>query len=444
MFFFSLKQVTMADAPMESLASLSRGMMDEQQFATDFDSFQQAAKRFLEQSSVEPRTQDFVPEDYFRSFKSIPLSTLVMEHETQVSVAEIWQRYESLDSITLTIFKDDYFRLMNRVDPSPAPSTAARSETRSVDDCGFDFGDHRPTVVLHTADDDSSEQFTANYRHKKHDFSERDEKSEAIEKERLEAYILCRVENQLKQEKRDELLSRKYLERIKSMLLEHRKEDLVLAEDFIKESARKVKEARDLLSFIPTLSEQILRDQAEQTHILWSKDTPDCELCSTKFTFFTRRHHCRRCGKCVCNSCSFYIGAEPINEKTSVLQPCRICKSCHVLCLDAQKQFRNPDDAKFLRVPSRESESSVSSLEKLIDGKPRFYVFPEEDITSVTRAFDGELSNWSKIPILAHSLLEKSHYAVQQTTLAATEMVSAGYQRVAQLVRPPPAIDNTK
>ena len=33
---------------------------------------------------------------------------------------------------------------------------------------------------------------------------------------------------------------------------------------------------------------------------MWTpdEDATQCEICDTPFTFFRRRHHCRRCGRC--------------------------------------------------------------------------------------------------------------------------------------------------
>merc|ERR1712129_11385 len=43
----------------------------------------------------------------------------------------------------------------------------------------------------------------------------------------------------------------------------------------------------------------------EQTGTLeWRPNSKACEICSTKFTLITRRHHCRACGSCVCSRCS--------------------------------------------------------------------------------------------------------------------------------------------
>lgn len=30
----------------------------------------------------------------------------------------------------------------------------------------------------------------------------------------------------------------------------------------------------------------------------------ECQLCNRNFTLFSRKHHCRSCGKCVCEKCS--------------------------------------------------------------------------------------------------------------------------------------------
>mmetsp|Transcript_32872 Transcript_32872/g.83213 ORF Transcript_32872/g.83213 Transcript_32872/m.83213 type:complete len:448 (-) Transcript_32872:38-1381(-) len=36
----------------------------------------------------------------------------------------------------------------------------------------------------------------------------------------------------------------------------------------------------------------------------WEGDTEACGICKTYFTFSLRRHHCRLCGRCVCQDCS--------------------------------------------------------------------------------------------------------------------------------------------
>lgn len=46
--------------------------------------------------------------------------------------------------------------------------------------------------------------------------------------------------------------------------------------------------------------------QHERRHVRWVEDweAERCQYCNVRFTFFTRRHHCRWCGKVVCAVCS--------------------------------------------------------------------------------------------------------------------------------------------
>jgi hypothetical protein len=54
----------------------------------------------------------------------------------------------------------------------------------------------------------------------------------------------------------------------------------------------------------------------------------NCQVCSQSFSFFFRRHHCRRCGKCVCSSCAPDINTRPIIE-WGLDHPVRHCKLCY-------------------------------------------------------------------------------------------------------------------
>jgi len=61
----------------------------------------------------------------------------------------------------------------------------------------------------------------------------------------------------------------------------------------------------------------------------WTADADAlrCELCKTFFAAWRRRHHCRRCGRCVCSSCSPEEGFRPLPE-LGYAEPCRHCKVC--------------------------------------------------------------------------------------------------------------------
>ena len=59
--------------------------------------------------------------------------------------------------------------------------------------------------------------------------------------------------------------------------------------------------------------------------VRWSadKDSPSCELCEREWTVIRRRHHCRKCGRLVCDQCS--PTKQPVSGSTN---PKRTCIRC--------------------------------------------------------------------------------------------------------------------
>eukprot|EP00118_Oscarella_pearsei_P023925 m.293467 g.293467 ORF g.293467 m.293467 type:complete len:1642 (+) comp40739_c0_seq1:3926-8851(+) len=58
----------------------------------------------------------------------------------------------------------------------------------------------------------------------------------------------------------------------------------------------------------------------------WTRDesVPSCMVCDSRFSMFNRRHHCRRCGRVVCDACSSHrLSLETYNA------PVRVCKDCY-------------------------------------------------------------------------------------------------------------------
>lgn len=50
-----------------------------------------------------------------------------------------------------------------------------------------------------------------------------------------------------------------------------------------------------------------------------------CQGCYTSFTVFNRRHHCRACGRLMCQKCSKY---KRNLQKLGVNKKVRVCKTC--------------------------------------------------------------------------------------------------------------------
>ena len=54
----------------------------------------------------------------------------------------------------------------------------------------------------------------------------------------------------------------------------------------------------------------------------------NCMLCNKAFSYLSRRHHCRRCGRCVCGSCAPSDNSRPIHE-WGYSEPVRHCRECY-------------------------------------------------------------------------------------------------------------------
>jgi len=63
---------------------------------------------------------------------------------------------------------------------------------------------------------------------------------------------------------------------------------------------------------------------------VWSPDhdNTSCFICSVNFTLFTRKHHCRNCGSCICGRCAPKENTKPIPEY-GIKTPVRHCKNCY-------------------------------------------------------------------------------------------------------------------
>jgi len=67
---------------------------------------------------------------------------------------------------------------------------------------------------------------------------------------------------------------------------------------------------------------------------VWTRDCDAevCELCKQAFTFLYRRHHCRKCGRCICAECSPQECMRPLPQLSYGSTPQRQCKACQPPC----------------------------------------------------------------------------------------------------------------
>lgn len=116
---------------------------------------------------------------------------------------------------------------------------------------------------------------------------------------------------------------------------------------------------------------------------IWQPDDSvnKCPICHVSFTFFYRRHHCRRCGKVVCGDCSDTKTIYNANDKIvsaplhlfleSVNTPHRTCDICveEMVLANTESQGGSTSDLHSLpmRVPSKNVKDMTVHRTRLID-----------------------------------------------------------------------------
>ncbi len=73
-------------------------------------------------------------------------------------------------------------------------------------------------------------------------------------------------------------------------------------------------------------------NEPNEDPIVWELDSQvsHCPICRQGFQFILRRkHHCRKCGKVVCDKCSQHFFIIPVNHEGSAEGYARICDRCY-------------------------------------------------------------------------------------------------------------------
>jgi len=73
-------------------------------------------------------------------------------------------------------------------------------------------------------------------------------------------------------------------------------------------------------------------DSTQSQQAAWMKHTKLCEICTAGFGIFTRRHHCRNCGRNVCNGCSpfrVHLTSPLLHPSKDDVGPHRVCVGCY-------------------------------------------------------------------------------------------------------------------
>ncbi|XP_024613521.1 zinc finger FYVE domain-containing protein 21 isoform X2 [Neophocaena asiaeorientalis asiaeorientalis] len=125
---------------------------------------------------------------------------------------------------------------------------------------------------------------------------------------------------------------------------------------------------------------------------------PRCMQCDTKFDFLTRKHHCRRCGKCFCDKC---CSQKVALRRMCFVDPVRQCAECAL-------------------VSHREAEFYDKQLKLLLSGATFLVTFgnSEKPDTMVCRLSSNQ----------RYLLLDgDSRHEVEVTRIAAVQMLTEGF-----------------
>ncbi|XP_075386903.1 zinc finger FYVE domain-containing protein 21 isoform X1 [Tenrec ecaudatus] len=127
------------------------------------------------------------------------------------------------------------------------------------------------------------------------------------------------------------------------------------------------------------------------------KECPRCMQCDTKFDFITRKHHCRRCGRCFCDRCCSQKVALP---RMCFVDPVRQCAECAL-------------------VSQREAEFYDKQLKVLITGAPFLVTFGKSE---TSEAMVCRLSNNQRFLVLDGD----SHYEIEIAHISTMQILTEG------------------
>lgn len=138
------------------------------------------------------------------------------------------------------------------------------------------------------------------------------------------------------------------------------------------------------------------------------KECPRCMQCDAKFDFITRKHHCRRCGKCFCDRC---CSQKVSLRRMCFVDPVRQCADCAL-------------------VSHREAEFYDKQLKVLISGATFLVTFgdSEKPETMVCR-----LSNNQRCLILDGD----SHHEIEIAHVCTVQILTEGFTPGGQTPPPP-------
>ncbi|XP_058847907.1 zinc finger FYVE domain-containing protein 21-like isoform X1 [Acipenser ruthenus] len=150
------------------------------------------------------------------------------------------------------------------------------------------------------------------------------------------------------------------------------------------------------------------------------KECPRCMQCDTKFDFLTRKHHCRRCGKCFCDKC---CSKKVLLPRMCFVDPVRQCAECSLVSQKEMefydKQIKVLTNGATFTVTLGTSEKSESMVCRLSNNHR--YLFLDGD-----SHFEVELSRVSSFQILTEGFTPGEKDIHTYTSLLESQYITEG------------------
>nr|XP_009940676.1 PREDICTED: zinc finger FYVE domain-containing protein 21 [Opisthocomus hoazin] len=146
------------------------------------------------------------------------------------------------------------------------------------------------------------------------------------------------------------------------------------------------------------LEQKCLEGALYRAYGCWNIFCPRCMQCDTKFDFITRKHHCRRCGKCFCDKCCSKKVPLP---RMCFVDPVRQCAECAL-------------------ISQKETEFYDKQLKVLMNGATFFVTLGASDKSELMVC---RLSNNQRYLVLDGD----SHYEIEIVQISTVQILTEGF-----------------
>ncbi|KAM9293873.1 zinc finger FYVE domain-containing protein 21 isoform 1-T1 [Gastrophryne carolinensis] len=150
------------------------------------------------------------------------------------------------------------------------------------------------------------------------------------------------------------------------------------------------------------------------------KECPRCMHCEAKFDFITRKHHCRRCGKCFCDKCCSKKVPLP---RMCFVDPVRQCGECSVISQKEaefyDRQLKVLMNGATFDITPGSSEKSKTIMCRLSNNHRYLFLDGEDH-------FEIEVARISTVQILTEGFNPGGKYIHTYTSLLESQCITEG------------------